>query len=83
MSNERLMMDGKLSRLHRETNGLRLKIQGLCDSIRQNLNTALTPISELDVLMINQQVRDLEIAYVELKGKESRIARINKELGRG
>ena len=83
MSNERLMMEGQLSGLKNETRSLKLKVEGLCGSLRENLNTALTPINELDIPMISQQARDLELTYAELQGKESRIARLHKELGRG
>ena len=83
MGNERLMMEGQLSGLKNETRSLKLKIEGLCSSLRENLNTALTPIDELDVPLISQQSRELELAYAELQGKESRIARLKKELGRG
>lgn len=83
MSNERLMMEGQLTGLKNETRSLKLKIEGLCSSLRGNLNTALTPIKELDIPMIAQQARDLELTYAELQGKVFRIARLRKELGRG
>ena len=83
MGNERLMMEGQLSGLRNETRSLKLKIEGLCSSLRENLNTALTPIEELELPMIIQQTKDLTLTYAELTGKKSRIARLEKELGRG
>lgn len=83
MSQERLMMEGQLSGLNNEARSLSVKIEGLCVALRQNLNTNLTPVADLDLPMIAQQARDLELAYAELQGKLSRIARIERELGRG
>jgi hypothetical protein len=83
MSNERLMMEGQLSGLKQETRSLTLKIEGLCRSLRENLNTALTPIKELEILLISEQARELELTCAELQGKEHRISRLRRELGRG
>ncbi len=83
MGNERLMMEGQLSGLKNEARNLNLKLEGLCSALRENLNTALTPLAEMDMPMIAQQARDLELSYAILQGKESRMARLRRELGRG
>jgi hypothetical protein len=83
MGNERLKMEGQLYGLENETRSLKLKIEGLCSLLRENLNTALTPIQELEMPMITEQARELELTYAILQGKEHRIARLNRELGRG
>ncbi len=83
MSNERLMMEGQLSGLKREVRSLEMKIEGLCRSLRENLNTALTAVEDLDIPMIGQQARELELSYAKLQGNNSRIARLKKELGCG
>jgi len=83
MSKERLMMEGKLTHLEQDARNLILKIEGFCTSIRAGLNTALTPVEELEIPLISQQMRDLEFSYVKLQGVNSQIKRIKKELGRG
>jgi len=83
MSHERLQMQGMLAGLEQDVTGLTLKIEGLASSMRGGLNTALTPVEELDVPLLANQMRDLETAFVDLQGKRTRIERLKKELGRG
>ena len=80
---ERLKMQGLLADLEQEVANLTLRIDGFATSIREGLNTALTPVEKLEIAKISLQMRDLEAAYVELQGKLSRVQRLKKELGRG
>ena len=83
MSNESLMMEGKLSGLKRDLIQQKLRVENLCISMRTGLNTALTPVDELDVAGISQQSRDFVLAFVEMQKTISLIERLKKELGRG
>ncbi len=83
MADDRLMMEGTLSQLEQQQQGLELKIEGLCESLRAKLNTAVTPIGDLDVPQVSQQSHELASAWAQLQGVYSRIARLKRELGRG
>lgn len=80
MSIERAAMRGRLSELQDKKAQLRFKAEGLCTAIRQGLNTALTPVEEIEVAIVAQQMDDLVMAYAELQGVLSDIARLEKEL---
>jgi len=81
MNLERAAMKGRLEEDRASSARLRLKIDGLCQSIRQQLNTALTSVDELDVPLAAQMMDDLVAAYAELTALAGRIARLEKELG--
>ncbi len=78
---ERMMMEGKLARLKRERHKLRLKIEGDCRAIRTGLNTAITPVDDLEVPMLAEQMDQLTVAWGELQTTNIQIARIERELG--
>ena len=81
MNIERAAMRGQLAEAEQARGKLRLKIDGLCASIRMQLNTALTAVEDLDVPMAAQMMDDLVTAYAELTAISGRIARIEKDLG--
>lgn len=80
---ERLQMQGKLVGLEQDKHRLKMRIDGLCRSIRTLINPALMDIGDMDIPMASQQMRDLEMAFVELQGVDSRITRLKRELGLG
>lgn len=80
---ERLQMQGRLAGLEQDKHRLTMRIDGLCHSIRTLINPALMYADEMDIPMAAQQMRDLELAFVELQGVDSRITRLKKELGLG
>lgn len=77
---ERAAMRGKLAELQEEAKRLRLKIEGSATAIRQGLNTALTPVDDLEVPQLSQQMDDLVMAWAELQKVGSDIARLQREL---
>lgn len=80
---ERLMLEGKLSGLEHEVYGLRLKIDGLCKSIRTGINPSLYEIEEMNIAQAAQQMDELVMAQAELLGALAKIGRLKRELGRG
>lgn len=80
---ELLAMEGKLAGLKNERFQLEQRIEALCSGMRRNLNTALTPVADLDIPQISQQSRDLELAFVELQSVNNKITRLKRELGHG
>ena len=80
MSHERAAMRGRLAELQGKKAQLRNKAEGLCTAIRQGLNTALTPVEEIEMAIVAQQMDDLVMAYAEMQGVLSDIARLEKEL---
>ena len=83
MADDRLMMEGRLGQLEQQQQGLELRIEGLCESLRAKLNTAVTPVGELDIPQVSQQSHELASSWAQLQGVSSRIARLQRELGRG
>ena len=80
MSLERAAMQGSLAELKQKREKLVLRIEGNCAAIRQGLNIALYPVDELNVPVTAEQMRELELAYVEKVSVDSRISRLEKEL---
>ncbi|MDD2319162.1 MAG: hypothetical protein PHO83_03830 [Geobacteraceae bacterium] len=77
---ERAAMRGKLAGLQDGAKRLRLKIESSATAIRQGLNTALTPVDDLEVPQIAEQMDNLVMAWAELQKISSDIARLEKEL---
>lgn len=77
---ERAAMKGRLVELEEQRKRLHLKIEGLCTAIRGGLNTALTPVAELQIPQVQSQMDDLTMAWVELQKLESDINRLAREL---
>lgn len=80
MSMERAAMRGKLSEKNERAARLRLRIEGNCRAIRTGLNTALTPVDDLDVPIVAEQMDELVVAWGELQTALSDIARLEREL---
>lgn len=81
MSLERAAMRGKLADAQLRAKKLNLRIEGNCTAIRQGLNTALTPVPDLAVPQLAEQMDELVIAWGELQATLSEIARLERELG--
>ena len=84
MNMERAAMKGKLAELQDEKAKLVLKGNGLCTAIRQGLNSALTPFTDMEIPMVAQQMDDLVIDpvqfNVQFKGKSIVLAKKEFEL---
>lgn len=81
---ERAALRGQLADHEARHRALTLKIEGLAAALRAGLNTALTPVAEWPpehVPTLSGQWAELEAAYGELVGVESRLARLKRELG--
>lgn len=84
MNVDRAAMRGRLAELEDRARRLTLKIEGLSTALRSGLNTALMPVAEWPpehVPTLAGQWAELEAAYAELVGVESRQARLTRELG--
>lgn len=80
MSIERAAMRGKLSEKKDRAARLHLRIEGNCRAIRTGLNTALTPVDDLDVPVVAEQMDELIAAWGELQAVLSYIARLDRAL---
>lgn len=80
MSLEREAMQGRLAGLRQQREKLRLRIDGNARQIRQGLNTVLTPVDDLEVLLLDEQWDELKTAWAELTKINSDIARLEREL---
>jgi hypothetical protein len=80
MSLERAAMRGKLADARMRAKKLSLRIEGNCTAIRQGLNTALTPVADLAVPQLAEQMDELVGAWAELQATLAEIARLEREL---
>ena len=80
MSIERAAMRGRLSELKEQAGKLKLRIEGNCRLIREGLNTALTPVEEIEVPLLAGQMDELVLAWGQLQAVRGDIARLEKEL---
>lgn len=80
MNLEREAMRGRLAGLKDQRRQLEMRAEGLCRSIRQELNVLLSPVAELNVPLAAQQMSDLEAAWGELTAVDLQIGRLEKEL---
>ena len=80
---ERTLMMGQLAQAEKKQAELRLKAEGLCATIRQDISPVLSDIEEMDIPRAAQMMDDLVMIHGELLVLQSRIARLNKELGNG
>ncbi|MFA5718558.1 MAG: hypothetical protein WC952_12660 [Desulfobulbaceae bacterium] len=80
---ERLQMQGRLAELRQEAHSLRMKIEAACRTIRGELNTTIREVEDIDIPLASQQMDDLVMAQAELLAVNSKIARLEKELGLG
>lgn len=77
---ERAAMKGKLAEARDRERHLTHLIEGGCSAIRTGLNTALTPVADLEVPQLAAQMDDLVNNWGELQATRSEIARLQKEL---
>jgi len=80
ISVERAAMKGRLAEAEHNLATLRLRIEGLCTSIRQSLNTALTPVEDLEIPQVAGQMDLLEDAWAQYQKTRIDIERLKKEL---
>lgn len=80
MNLERAAMRGKLAEAEVRQKQLNLKAEGLCTAIRQGLNTALTPFTDMEIPQLAQQMDDLVMTWAELAKVQGDIARLQREL---
>lgn len=80
MNLEREAMQGRLAGLKQQREKLRLRIDGNARQIRQGLNTVLTQVDDLEVLLLDEQWDELKTAWAELTKINSDIARLEREL---
>ena len=80
MNLERAAMKGKLADAQQREKRLALRIEGSARAIRQGLNTALTPVAELEVPQLAEQMDELVAAWGELQATLAEIARLEREL---
>ena len=81
MSLERAAMRGRLVEAQLRAKKLTLRIEGNCTAIRTGLNTALTPVRELAVPQLAEQMDELVSAWGELQATISEISRLERGLG--
>lgn len=81
MSNERLMMEGKLAELRRKAVNLRMKGKGLCRYIAPAISPVLMEIEEMDIALAAQQMDELVMVQAELITANSHIRELEKALG--
>jgi len=80
MSIERAAMQGRLAEARMKRDRLKAKAEGLCTSLRQQLNTALTPVEEIEIDQVDSQASDLTMTLAELQSVRGDIARLEREL---
>jgi len=83
MSNEILAMKGKLADLEQQDYRLRLKAEGLSDTIRQGLNYNLVPVSEMEIARTAALMDDLVVTQGEMLAVRLQMDRLKRELGNG
>jgi len=79
-------MRGQQADLEDRERRLTFKIEGLAGALRVGLNVTLCPVAEWPaehVPTLSGQWAELEAAYGELVGVESRLARLKRDLGHG
>lgn len=80
MNFERAAMKGKLAEAKQREARLTLRIEGSAKAIRQGLNTALTPVADLEVPQLAEQMDDLTTTWGELQATLVEISRLEREL---
>lgn len=80
MNLERAAMYGRLAEAKQKRDKLELKIRGNARHMCQAMNTLLTPPSELEIPLLDEQWDDLKTAWIDLHLVLGEIARFEKEL---
>lgn len=81
MNTDRAIMQAKLASEENRAAKLKLQIEGAARSVRLGLNTAVTPVPELEIPVIAEQFDQIVSAWGELQAVLSRIERLRRELG--
>jgi hypothetical protein len=77
---ERAAMKGRLAEARESEKRLKLRMEGLASALRQGLNTTLTPVADLEVPQLAEQMDQLVQAWGELAAVGSEISRLEREL---
>ncbi len=77
---ERAAMRGMLMDAEQNARRLELRIEAAARSMRQGLNTMLTPVAQLDIAELDTVWDDCKLASVELAKVQSDIIRLQREL---
>jgi hypothetical protein len=77
---ERAAMRGKLAEAKEREKRLALRIGGNAQAIRQGLNTTLTPVADLEIPQLAEQMDELVQTWGELQATIAEIGRLEKEL---
>ena len=80
ISLERAALRGKLSEAEHNLMALRLRIEGLCVTIRWSLNTALTSLDDLDIPKVASQMDILVENRTQYQKTRIDIERLQKEM---
>lgn len=80
MNIERAAIRGRLAEARDREHNLSMLIESYCSTIRTGLNTALTPVADLEVPLLGVQWDALEASWGELQGLRGEIARLEKGL---
>lgn len=80
MNLERAAMKGKLAEAREQQAKLKAKAEGLCTGLRQQLNTALTPVEEIEIDQVDSQASELTMTLAELQSIRSTVSRLEREL---
>ena len=80
ISLERAALRGKLSEAEHNLTALRLRIEGLCVTIRWSLNTALTSLDDLDIPKVASQMDILVETWAQYQKTRIDVERLQKEL---
>ena len=81
MNMERAAMRSMLAEKQETAQKLRYRIEGNCQNIRTGLNTAMTPVDDLEIPAISARMDELTMAWGELQGLLAEISRLEKALG--
>lgn len=81
MNLEHAAMKGRLAELKERKAGLEMRAEGLCESLRTLLNTALIPLDELEINRAIQHMDDLSSCMVEIYAIDGKMQRLQRELG--
>lgn len=79
---ERIMMQGRLAEAEEERKKLRLRAEGLCGSIRQEISPVLCDVEEMNIALVSAQMDELLGLHIDLLEVAGDIQRLKKALGK-
>lgn len=77
---ERAALRGRLAEAQQKEARLLRRCEAVAGSLRLALNTTLTPVPELDVPSLAEQMDVLVAEWAELQGVRGELARLEREL---